>query len=100
VCVCVFVCLCCRQVLRALELFATYDVKMICYFNTNKIDPGSYLGQVGQPLPSFAHEDPFVARVSRRAWLSHAAWYPTQRGIPLCMVSHLAWYPTWHGYPA
>jgi hypothetical protein len=36
-------------VLRALELFATYDVKMICYFNTNKIDPGSYLGQVGHP---------------------------------------------------
>ncbi len=36
----VFVCLC-RQVLRALELFAAYDVKMICYLNTNKIDAGS-----------------------------------------------------------
>ena len=62
-------CLCCRQVLRALELFATYDVKMICYFNTNKIDPGSYLGQVGQPaaIGTSRTEILCVARVSRTA---------------------------------
>jgi hypothetical protein len=84
------VCLCCRQVLRALELFAAYDVKMICYFNTNKIDPGSYLGQVRQPLPSFAHP----LRTFCGARIPQSMIFPLSMGIPLCVVSHLALHPT------
>jgi hypothetical protein len=78
---CLFVCLC-RQALRTLELFATYDVKMICYLNTNKIDAGSYLVQVGYPLPSFAHP----LRTFCGARIPQSMGIPCGMGIPLSMV--------------
>ena len=37
---------------------------------------------------------------ARRRAVSHLAWYPTWRGIPLIVVSHFAWYPTSRGVAA